>query len=325
MKKHNLNIAAVIIFAASNIFGQTTPTTVQTTPVSLDNILTEAQKQSENYRETFRNLLADEVKTFEEFDKKGESERRTTVRSSFLVYQSGKSASATAELRNVLEVNGKLIPDSQKRGEEFLAELDKQQTLESQLQKLQRESAKYDKTWEVFGLTLNQAVALDPNLRPIFDFQMVGTETYDGAEVYVVSYRQKSKSPFITVNEKETDIEPDELSLNFNLNIPNDLKKSDILLRGKLWIDAKTFQIRREERELVARNADPVMLLTSVFEFQPSEFGILVPKTISMTIYNAKKEKGDRYNSLKDSIITLEYSKFRQTNVEVRILDDETE
>jgi len=323
MKKFNLILAAVVMCAAFNVFGQTTPT--PTTTVSLDNILSESQKQSENYRETFRNLLADEVKTFEEFDRKGESERTTTVRSSFLVYQSGKNQAATAELRNVLEVNGKPIPDSQKRGEEFLAELDKQRTLESELQKLQKESSKFDKTWEVYGMTLNQAVALAPNLRSVFDFQLVGTESYEGGEVYVVSYRQKSKSPFITINEKERDTAVNELSLNFNLNIPGELKKTDILLRGKLWIDAKTFQIRREERELVARAADPVMLLSSNFEYQTSEFGILVPKTISMTIYNAKKEKGDRFNSLKDSIISFEYSKFRQTNVEVRILDDETE
>ena len=326
MKKFNLIYAAAIIFAAFNIFGQTTPVQpVPTVPVSLDNILSEAQKQSENYRETFRNLLADEVKTFEEFDRKGEPERRTTVRSSFLVYQSGKNQAATAELRNVLEVDGKPIPDSQKRGEEFLAELDKQRTLESELQKLQKESSKFDKTWEVYGMTLNQAVALAPNLRSVFDFQMIGTETIDGSEMYVVGYRQKAKSPFITVNEKERDTAPNELSVNFNLSIPGELKKTDILLRGKLWIDAKTFQIRREERELVARAADPVMLLSSNFEYQPSDFGILVPKSISMTIYNAKKEKGDRFNSLKDSIISFEYSKFRQTNVEVRILDDETE
>lgn len=318
MKKSKFIRAAIVMFAAFNAFGQTTP-------VSIETILTETQKQSENYRETFRNLLADELKTFEEFDKKGEPERKTTVRSSFLVYQSGRNQAATAELRNVLEVDGKPIPDSQKRGEEFLAELDKQRTLESELQKLQKESSKFDKTWEVYGLTLNQAVALAPNLRSAFDFLLTGTENIDGNEMYVVSYRQKSKSPFITVNEKERNTAPNELSVNFNLSIPRELKKSEILLRGRLWIDAKTFQIRREERELVARANDPVMLLSSVFEYQTSVFGILVPKTISMTIFNARKEKGDRFNSLKDSIINFEYSKFRQTNVEVRILDDETE
>jgi hypothetical protein len=318
MKKSIYLVPAIILLSACAVWAQNPA-------VPLETILSESQKQSENYRETFKNLLADELKTFEEFDKRGESERKTTVKSSFLVYQSGKNATATAELRNVLEVNGKPIPDSQKRGEEFLGELDKQTTLESELKKLQKESSKYDKTWEVYGLTLNQAVALAPNLRSVFDFQLVGKENFGGNEVYVISFQQKAKSPFITVNEKERNTRPDELSVNFNLTIPGELKKTDSLLRGKLWIDAKTFQIWREERELVARNTDPVMLLLSVFEYQPSDFGILVPKTISMTIYNAKKEKGDKFNSLKDSIINFEYSKFRQTNVEVKILDDETE
>lgn len=318
MKK---SVCLVTAFVFLNVFA----VLAQIPAASLETILTESQKQSENYRETFRNLLADEMKTFEEFDRRGEADRKTTVKSSFLVYQSGKNASATAELRNVLEVNGKPIPDSQKRGEEFLGELDKETTLESELKKLQKESSKYDKTWEVYGLTLNQAVALAPNLRSVFDFQLVGTENFAGNEVYVVSYRQKAKSPFITVNEKERNTAPNEISVNFNLTVPGELKKTDSLLRGKLWIDAKTFQIWREERELVARNTDPVMLMSSIFEYQPSDFGILVPKMISMTIYNAKKEKGNKFNSLRDSSIGFEYSKFRQTSVEVNILDDETE
>jgi hypothetical protein len=309
---------AAVLLAAFSAAAQ------EASPVPLETILAESYKQTENYREAFKNLLADEMKTFEEFDKRGESDGTTSVKSSFLVYQSGKNAKATAELRNILEVDGKPIPDSQKRGEEFLAELDKQKTLESELRKIESQSLKYDKTWRVFGLTLNQAVALAPNLRPAFDFQYAGTQNYGGSEVYVVSFRQKTKSPYITVNEKEK-TNGNDLSVNFEIDVPGDLKKTNLFLRGKLWIDKQTFQIRREERELVARTNDPVMLLSSVFEYQPSEFGILVPKTISMTIYNARKEKGDRYNSLKNSIINFEYSKFRQTNVEVRILDDDTE
>ena len=163
--------------------------------VPLETILSESQKQTENYRETFRNLLADEMKTFEEFDKKGNSDNKTIVKSSFLVYQSGKSKTSTAELRNVLEVNGKPIPDSQKRGEEFLAELDKQSTLESELKKLQSESSKYDKSWEVYGLTLNQAIALAPNQQPFFEFKLLGTENFQGNDVYVISFQQTKKSP----------------------------------------------------------------------------------------------------------------------------------
>jgi hypothetical protein len=318
MKKSIFIAVAVILAAGASVFAQDTG-------ASLETILAQSQKQTEFYRETFKNLLADEVKTFEEFDKKGESDKKTNVKSSFLVYQSGKSAAATAELRNVLEVDGKPIPDSQKRGEEFLAELDKQTTLEKELKKLQSESSKYDKTWEVFGLTLNEAVALAPNQRPFFDFKLVGTENYQGADVYVVSYQQTKKSPYITVNEKQK-AAPSNLMVNYNLDIPGELKKGDIFLRGKLWIDAKTFQIWREERELTAQPNDPVLLLANIFEYQTSDFGILVPKNITLTIFNAKKEKGSgKYSSLKDTNMSFEYSKFRQTNVEVKILDEETE
>ena len=319
MKKSIFAATAVILLGAFYTLAQ-----VPENP-SLNAILDQAGQKRETYRETFRNLLADEVKTFEEFDKRGESERKTTVKSSFLVYQSGKNAKATAELRNVLEVNAKPIPDSQKRGEEFLAELDKQSTLESELKKLQSESSKYDKSWEVYNLTLAHAIPLAPNQRPYFDFKLIGTENFQGAEVYLISYQQTKKSPYITVNEKTGKPNPEMASANFNLSIPGELKKTDIFMRGKLWIDARTFQVWREERELTARVSDPVILVTNIFEYQPSEFGILVPKTITLTVYNAKKETGDRYNSLKDSSMLFEYSKFRQTIVEVRILDDETE
>lgn len=322
MKKSIFAATAIILLGTVYSFAQVT----ETPNPSLSGILEQASQKSRDYREAFRNLLADEMKTFEEFDKRGESEKKTTVKSSFLVYQSGKNAKSTAELRNVLEVNGKPIPDSQKRGEEFLAELDKQSTLESELKKLQSESSKYDKSWEVYGLTLNQAIPLASNQRPYFDFKLVGKETFQGTDVYVVSYQQIKKSPYVTVNEKMTKAAvPDELYANFNLSIPGELKKTDIFLRGKLWIDANTFQIWREERALTARVNDPVVLLTNNFEYQSSDFGILVPKTITLTIYNAKKETGDRYNSLKDSNFNFEYSKFRQTNVEVKILDEETE
>lgn len=321
MKKSIVIAFTLILTGAFNIFAQT-PLPSPTPPPSLETILTEAQKQSENYRETFKNLLADELKTFEEFDKKGNSDKKSTVKSSFLVYQSGKNAKMTAELRNVLEVNGKPIPDSQKRGEEFLAELDKQTTLESELKKLEKESSKYDNSWTVYGLTLNEAVALAPNLRPAFDFKLVGMESYQGTKVYVISYQQTKKSPNISVDNK--DLSPDQFYLSFGLNLPGSLKKDGVFLRGKLWIDAKTFQIWRDEQELTAQISQPIVLLSTIFEYQTSDYGILVPKNIALTVFNAKKD-GSKYLAQKDTKINFEYSKFRQTNVEVKILDDETE
>jgi hypothetical protein len=311
--------AAAVLLGASAALAQTT----MPAAVPLETILSEAQKQTDNYREAFRNLLADETKVFEDFDKNGAAGDKTVVNSNFLVYQSGRDAKVTTELRNIKAVDGKPVGDSQKRSEEFLAELEKEKTLEKELQKIQKEGARYDKTWEVYGLTLNEAVALAPNLRPFFDFKLVGTENYQGNEVYVVSFQQTKKSPYNTLNGKDS--ANAELSLNFKLDVPGDLKKSDNLLRGKLWIDAKTYQLWREERELTIQSAEPIVLLSNVFEYQTSDYGILVPKTILLTVYNVKKEKGGRYVTVKDTNINFDYSKFRQTNVEVRILDDDTE
>ena len=294
--------------------------TAQTSP-NLETILSEAQKQTEFYRETFRNLLAEETKIFEEFDKTGNSDQQTAVKSNFLVYQSGRNANVTTELRNVVEVNGKPVPNSQKRWGDFLAELEKTTTLEKELNKIQREGSKYDKTIEVYGLTLNEAIVLSPNIRPFFEFKLLGAENYQGNDVYIISYQQTKKSPYNVVNGKDS--ASNEASLNFELDIPGALKNNDAFLRGKLWIDAKNFQLRREEQELTVNAPAPLTLLTTSFEYQPSNYEILVPKTISVNTYKLRKQKADgKFIAVKDTNVNFDYSKFRQTNVEVKILDD---
>lgn len=313
-------IFAVFSFILLNFAVGMAQDSAQTSP-NLETILSEAQKQTEFYKETFRNLLAEETKVFEEFDKNGNSDERTAVKSDFLVYQSGRNANVTTELRNVVEVNGKLVPNSRKRSDEFLAELEKTTTLEKELNKIQREGAKYDKTIKVYGLTLNEAVILSPNIRPFFEFKLVSRENYQGNDVYVISYQQTKKSPYIVVNGKDS--VSNEAGLNFKIDIPGSLKNTDNFLRGKLWIDAKDFQLRREEQELTVNTSAPLTLLTAGFEYQPSNYGILVPKMISVTTYDLKRQKSDgNFIPVKDTSVNFDYSKFRQTNVEVQILDD---
>lgn len=310
-----------IIAALSLVLFYTANVAAQEAAPNLDTILSEAQKQTEFYRETFRDLLAIETKTFAEFDKSGEVDENTLVKSDFLVYQSGKSTKVTTELRNVIEVNEKPVPNSQKRSNDFLAELAKEETLEKELRKIQKEGAKYDKTLEVYGLTLNEGVVLASNLRPNFDFKLIGTESYQGSEVFIVSYRQTKKSPYIVVDGKENG--SGEAGLFFDIDIPGSLKKNEIYLTGKLWIDTKTFQIWREEQELSVKANEPVIALTTSFEYQPSDYNILVPKEIVVTFFELKKAKGgENYNSRKSTSVSFDYSKFRQTNVEIQVLDD---
>lgn len=316
------------ILTAAAAFAQTPMPTAQPSPqispapvVSLETILTEAEKQTANYRETFKDLLAVETKTFEKYGKNGDLKDETVIESNFFVYQSSKDEKTSSELRNVVKVNEKLVPDSQARADRFLAELQKTTTVERELEKIQDEGLRYDKTIEISGLTLYEAIALLNNLRPVFDFKLLGTENYQSREVYVVSYQQTKKSPFITINEKKS--KEQGIKADFDVSLPGSLKKTDTFLRGKLWIDAQTFQIWREERQLVVQTAAPIVAQEIIFEYAPSEYGILVPKKITFTENNIKKtDSNNGFNAIKFTRVNFDYSKFRKTNVDVQIVDE---
>ena len=288
--------------------------------LSLDTILNEAQKQVENYKQTFKDLLATETKTFVRYEKDGDAKNPTVIESDFLVYQSPKEPDVTSELRNVVKVDGKPVPDSQSRSERFQAELQKATTVEGELEKIQKEGARYDKTLEVSGSTLFEGGVLNEKLRPYFDFKLLNSENYDGSDVYVISYQQTKESPFVTLN--GTSQESAEDGFDFKLEVPGALKNANAFLRGKLWIDKQNYQIHRELRELTVQANAPLVLLTNDFRYQNSDYGILVPKQISVTINLLKKDKDtDRYQIVKDTNLTFDYSKFRKTNTDVKVLD----
>lgn len=308
----------VLIFAPTNFaFGQTVAT-----PVDLETILKKSAEQTVVYEEEFKNLLAKETKMVENYGKNGEVKKQSIIEANFVVYQSLRDKNIISEFRNIVKVDGKSVADGDKTPDEFFSQLPKTGSVEKELEKVQKESSRYDKTLEIQGLTLLQAPVLSDNLRSFFDFQLVGTEIIQGNEVFVVGYQQTKKSPYISVNEKDS--KSNELSLNFRLDVPGSLKKSGVFLRGKMWVDAKTFQLWREERELTAQTENPLVLLRTEFEYQPSDFGILVPKQISLEQYNIKKSsEKNQFAAVKNTKVSFDYSRFTKTNVEVKILDDE--
>ena len=318
-------LLVIFILSAVSAFAQEVPITTPSpspTPASLETILNEAAKQSENYRETFRDLLATETKTFESYDKDGDLDESKKVESNFFVYQSSKNEKASSELRNVVRVDDKPVPNSQERADRFLGELQKTKTVEKELEKIQDESLRYDKSFIIYGLTLYEAIPLAENMRPYFNFTAAGEENHLGRNAYVVNYRQTKKSPFITIDEKKS--KESGLRADFDLDLPGSLKKAEKYLQGKLWIDAETFQILREEREIIVQTNSPLVAQKSVFEYEPSQYEIYVPKRITFTDFNVKKgsSKND-FTTLKASQVTFDYSEFKRTNVDIEILDDD--
>ena len=311
-----------IIFAAGFLLICTVFIKAQTdVQPDLNAILKNAGEKTQNYREEFKNLLAVETKTFEIFDKNGNSKKNSVVESNFIIFQSAKDQSIASEYRDVYKVDGKVINDNTARANSLLAELAKSNSVKQELEKIQKESLRYDKNLEITGLTLFQSPILEEYNRQYFDFKAVGRETFNNSDVYVIEYQQTKQSPYVLINDDKNTTK--KLSLSFDLDLPKSLDKSKILLRGKFLIDAKTFQIWREERELYAQTEIPVVILKTEFEYQPSEFGILVPKQINLIQYRIKKaEKEGQISAVKDTQVDFTYSKFKKANSEVQIIEE---
>ena len=114
------------------------------------------------------------------------------------------------------------------------------------------------------------------------------------------------------------------LKADFDVNIPGSLKKSEKFLQGKLWIDAQTFQLVREERQIVVTADAPVVAQEMKFEYEPSQYEIYVPKKIVFTEYAFKKGSDkNNFTTVKNSQMTFDYSEFKRTNVDIEILDDD--
>ncbi len=316
-------IYAAILTALTAIFTfAQTPSPMPTpqpspTPVSLKTILTEAEKQTIAYRENFANLLAEEAKVFEKYDKKGKAGDKRTVESNFLVYQSAKDANSISEYRNVTRVDGKTVGNNEKRAEDFFEKVLKSTTADKELERIREENSRYDKNLVINGITLNQAVVLAAHIRPFFDFKIVGREQFEGREMFVVSYQQKSKSPYISVNE---DNKSDKLFIEFDVDTPGSVKELSALLRGELWIDAETYDVWRERRELTVQPtgaANPFVVIEISFDYQKSENIGITPKRIVLINY-ALKRKDEELKVLKQTQATFEYTKFTKSDVEVK-------
>ncbi|MGI8883750.1 MAG: hypothetical protein ACR2IA_05855 [Pyrinomonadaceae bacterium] len=265
-------------------------------------IVNKAAKQQSVYIDTFKNLIAEEIKTIESFDKNGNVEKTRKIVSTFIVYQFSTDANQAAEFRNVLSVDGKPVKNSDKRAQKFFEKIVKAESSKKEFEKLNDESLRYDRYLKFTGFTLNSAYTLSENLIPYFDFQIVRKEKFNGREVYILSYKQLRESPEIKITTSK------DIKLNARLS-------------GSLWIDAETFQVWREERERTVQPEifdKPVMTSQETYEYQKSDFGILTPKKITYTNYAVKVLQK---TSVKDAKLTLEYGKFSKPETEVKSAD----
>ena len=300
----------VVLAAISFSFSQ------NTADIPLPEIIRRAAEQRTAYQEVFKNLLSRETKTSETYKKNGEVKKQRTVVSTFLVYQLSKDANRISEFRNIKSVDGKPLNNTETRAQSLFETVSKAESSDKELQKIEDESQRYDEDIAVTGLTLFQAVPLSDNLRPFFDFKLEGKDVIGGIPVYVVSYRQTKATPYISANPLRL-ANDHRLSVFYDSGIRSDRDLGE-RLSGKFWIDSETFEVWREVRDFTLQPPDfqkPVLLAETAFEFQKSDFGILVPKRIIHT--QNQILEGDQ-SARKEARITFEYDNFTKPDVEVK-------
>jgi hypothetical protein len=280
------------------------PPRPQLDPAELQELIRRTSLSIGEYMTRFKDLTADEEQKVEEYDGEGKLKRRRRIVSDLIIYQSRLDTSLAAEYRYVREVDGVAVAKREERLVNLFNRLAKADSVKKELDRISRESQRYDHRYSQSGLTLHQGLPLGENVRASFQFTDAGRERVHGREVIVLQYQQVAQSPHLATKLSSP---------------PPALKGAEPLYRGRLWLDAETAQIWREERELTLRHSSwnhPLTLWRFEFEYVGSSFGILTPRRIVWSSYDNGRTRADKQPELLlGGRVVFEYGGFRRFDV----------
>ena len=304
--KKTLIILLVVLFAAGSAFAQ---------KPDMAEMLVKASERSAKYIETFRNLIANETRTVVTLRPDGTVRRQKSIDSTFIVYQLASDGKQVVEFRHVTAVDGKKRGNADRRAHEFFEKLSASENSKIELDRIRKESFRHDDVI-VDGYTLFQGVPLFDNLREKIAFEFVGRDPVNGRDTISIRYMQSESNPAIRFSGKDEPGRDDAV-----VDVDVDEQRSEALkprLRGTLWLDANTFDIVKEVREITAQPEgvnEPIVISRAEFDYVPSEFGIFTPSLIKVSLNKLQK---DRRSALPEGSVTLKYGKFSNPEVEVR-------
>ena len=275
------------------------------TPPQLERFLDAAYIRTTEYTASFRDLTAEEKQSVELYDATGKLIRRREIVSDFIVYQSRFDKGVTAEYRNVREVDRVPVPGREERVLKLFKRLASSSNVNQELELISDEASRYDLNYSIQGYTLKEGLPLQKEVRGVFAFEVTGSEEMDGHETFVIKYTQRAPSPQLKVD------------LRF-ASLP---KGSESFYRGRLWLDARTAQLRREERELVLvipKIKEQLVLIRQEFHYTASQFDILAPQRITLTTLGSVKLDADRVaSSTLGGRLVFEYGPFSRFSVTI--------
>jgi hypothetical protein len=269
--------------------------------IDVESLVTRYVAATEQYLKTFQNLTAEETKTLELYRPSGDLDKRREIISDLLVYRSSRDGKeVSTEYRDVRSVDGKPVKHRSERALKLLVTASSAESLEKELDAINRETWRYEFRRHLQGFTITQDQI--PRLRrATLRFESLGHEQIDGQDVVVIGYRDTVPSPTI------------------RLRVPREIKQPAFFHRGRLWLDAQTGQLRRSIGEIVVAHPatpDPLVIIHRESSYGPSDFGILVPHRIVwdwLSHFSHPKNGQPSFALTERAIFT--YSAFKRFNV----------
>lgn len=285
----------------------------------LENFLGKAEKATEQYSETFTNLVAEETKTFEDYGKNGELKETRRIKSIFIVYQSPNNKSV-GEFRNVTEFNGKNVARRDKEVTEFFSKLARSNSIREELNRIRKDGTRFDGRSSAWGMTLWQESPFK-NVRPFFDYEIIGRDNIENRDLVIIQYRQTKPTLLVKFNPTDEDWKKEPNGRQYYAQIPTTFRPANPRITGKIWLDAETAQIWRNEFKVMIQPVQlskPIAALELSYEYQPSEFKVLVPKKFVLTTYKISGSNGIDLSVSKDRVMKFVYSKFSEFKTETK-------
>jgi hypothetical protein len=268
----------------------------------LERFLSDAAARTDEYFALFQDLTAEETKTIEIFRGANEVSRSRRIVSDLVVYQAQLDNASIAEYRDVREVDGAPIPGREDRVGKLIAQREAASSIRDELQRITRESTRYDLDRTISGLTISEGLPLQAWARALFAFKVVGTEQIEGRTAVVVDYQQSAPNS----------------RFGFKFSLPSELGSAQPLYRGRLWIDIATAHLWRERREIAVTPVEsapqtPLVIQSIDFEYKASRFGAPLPSRI-VFMSSLKFDKGPdkALHSVPDFRVTFEYGPFKR-------------
>jgi hypothetical protein len=270
-------------------------------PADFDAWVTHVATAEKEYERVFRNLVAEETKDEQLFDQSGAVKKQRKIVSDLLVYQSSHDVTERTEYLDVREVDGKPVGKRSKRVADLLSKASKASSMQAELEAIHRESSRYDLAYTLRGLTISQ-----PGMwfdKPgDFHVEWAGREQVDGHDFVVIDYRDNMPN--------RGDFDKRWIQAN---------GATSSVIRGRVWVDAATGQLRRDRWELTGIHPafqEPVTLVRRESVYAESRFGILVPQRVVIDFYeHAKVANNQPPSFFKANRTTCTYGEFRRFEV----------